>query len=234
MFIADREPSYRHLIRQQIGRYSGFRMVGECDSGYDVVRHINALEPDILILDVQLGGTKIVEAVMRADHLPVMILTATNEAFVMEAFEKQAVDYLLKPHSVERLDAALHKVVARGIASIAPAYNPPRPYHQHVFVEDGDRLRRIALDDILYMKAAGDYTVVYTPSGEYISTTGIGAIEKKLDPLQLMRVHRSFVVNIAQVETCNRDIGRLFLVMSNGHEIRVGKHYVHTVKTLIL
>ncbi|PRD48061.1 LytR/AlgR family response regulator transcription factor [Sphingobacterium haloxyli] len=104
----------------------------------------------------------------------------------------------------------------------------------HIFVEEGKRLRRIAVQDIRYLKAAGDYTVVYLDKGEFISSSGIGSIEQKLDPSRFMRVHRSFIVNLEHIDACHRDIGRLYLIMKNGQQIGVGKRYMHQIKSLIL
>ncbi|TYR36666.1 LytTR family transcriptional regulator [Sphingobacterium phlebotomi] len=104
----------------------------------------------------------------------------------------------------------------------------------HLFVEEGKRLRRIAVQDIRYLKAAGDYTVVYVDKGEFISSSGIGCIEQKLDPSRFMRVHRSFIVNLEYIHACHRDIGRLYLMMDDGQKIGVGKRYMHQIKSLIL
>ncbi|MBD1425631.1 LytR/AlgR family response regulator transcription factor [Sphingobacterium arenae] len=104
----------------------------------------------------------------------------------------------------------------------------------HLFVADGKRLRRIAVQDIRYLKAAGDYTVIYLDKGEFISSSGIGCIEQKLDPSRFMRVHRSFIVNLEHIDTCHRDIGRLYLMMDNGQKIGVGKRYMHQIRSLIL
>jgi len=104
----------------------------------------------------------------------------------------------------------------------------------HLFVEYGKQLRRIAVQDIRYLKAAGDYTVVYLDKGEFVSSSGIGSIERKLDPSRFMRVHRSFIVNLEYIHACHRDIGRFYLIMENGQEIGVGKRYVHQIKSLIL
>ncbi|GGH21081.1 response regulator transcription factor [Sphingobacterium alkalisoli] len=226
ILIADRESAHRQQIRRHIDSHSEFRVIGECGSCRETVQYVNALEPDVLFLDVQLAGGRTFELFQQADHLPKVIYTAQNESYALQAFNHQALDYLLKPFAAERLDAALQKVVDR---TVTP------PFHgTHLFVEDGERMRRIALHDIRYLKAAGDYTVVYSDKGEFVSSSGIGSIERKLDPSRFMRVHRSFIVNLEHIDACHRDIGRLYLIMENGQEIRVGKHYLHQIKSLIL
>ncbi|MBK1441184.1 response regulator transcription factor [Parapedobacter sp. ISTM3] len=235
ILIADPEPVCRQQIRQHIGGRPGFRVVGECGSPYETIRYVNALEPDVLFLDVQLGGERAFDLIQQADHLPKIIFTARNESHALRAFDHQALDYLLKPYGAARLDAALQKVVSRPPADRLPDHTfASYPYPKNLFVEDGGRLRRIAVNDVRYFKAAGDYTVVFTEQGEFLSSSGIGSIERKLDPALFVRVHRSFIVNIERIDACYRDIGKLYLVMENGQEISVGKHYMNPIKSLIL
>lgn len=234
ILIADREPMHRQQIRQHIDNHPGFRVIGECGSCHETIRYVNALEPDVLFLDVQLGD-KAFDLIRKADHMPKVIYTARNESYALQAFDHQALDYLLKPYGAARLDAALRKVACPAIATDVPVHaRVPTRQPNHLFVEDGDRLRRIAMLDIRYLKAAGDYTVVYTGHGEFLSSSGIGSIACRLDNSQFLRVHRSFIVNIERIEACYRDFGRLYLVMENGQEIGVGKHYLNGIKSLIL
>lgn len=234
ILIADREPLHRQQIRQHVDSRRGFRVVGECGSCYETIRYVNALEPDVLFLDVQLGE-KAFDLIRQANHMPKVIYTARNESYAVQAFDHHALDYLLKPYGAARLDAALRKVACPSGADDLPGHESIYPVQRkHLFVEDGERLRRIAMHDIRYLKAAGDYTVVYTAHGEYLSSSGIGSIERRLEKSQFLRVHRSFIVNVECIDACYRDIGRLYLVMENGQEIGVGKHYLNGIKSLIL
>ncbi|SEL52862.1 LytR/AlgR family response regulator transcription factor [Parapedobacter koreensis] len=235
ILIADPEPGCRQQIRQHIGSRPGFRVVGECGNPYETIRYVNALEPDVLFLDAQLGGSRAFDWIQQVAHLPKIIYTARSESHALRAFDHQALDYLLKPYGAARLDAALQKVARPPAADDVPDYTfMPQPCRRNLFVEDGGRLRRIAVNDIRYLKAAGDYTVVYTEQGEFLSSSGIGCIGRKLDPTLFVRVHRSFMVNLERIDTCYRDIGKLYLVMENGQEISVGKHYLNNIKSLIL
>lgn len=234
ILIADREPSYRQQIRKHIGDRPGFRVVGECGNSQETIRFVNALEPDVLFLDVQLPGDSTFELVKRTAHQPKVIFTAQRETYAMHAFDCQAIDYLLKPYGEQRLDAALQKVANQATNGFSVEKSGAAPYPQHLFVEDGDKLRRIAVDEIRYFKAAGDYTVVYATKGEFLSSSGIGAIANKLDGMKFVRVHRSFIVNIEYIDYAYRDIGRLYLLMESGPEINVGKHYAHQIKSLVL
>jgi|SRR5690606_22286776 len=235
ILIADPEPVCRRQIRQHISRRPGLRVVGECDNRHETIRYVNALEPDVLFLDVRLGGNRALDLAQQTDHLPDIIYTSDGGSHAFRAFAHQALDCLLKPFQTAQIEAALQKVASH-VATDAPTRNAliVPTFRSSLFVEDGDRLRRISLGDIQYFKAAGDYTVVYTANGEYLSSSGIGSIETKLDPMLFVRVHRSFIVNIEHIDTCYRDIGKLFLVMENQQEISVGRHYLNSIKALIL
>ena len=235
ILIADREPLHRQQIRRHIDRHPGFRVIGECENCHETLRYVHALEPDLLFLDVQLGGEKAFDIIRDIEYQPKVIYTAQNDSYAVQAFNHQALDYLLKPYGAARLDAALRKAACNLATGDLSAERPALPLQRrHLFVEDGNRLRRIALHDIHYLKAARDYTVVYTAQGEFLSSSGIGSIAHRLDSSQFLRIHRSFIVSVEHIEACYRDIGRLYLVMENGQEIRVGKHFLHIIKSLTL
>lgn len=235
ILIADREPAHRQQIRRHIDNRPGFRVIGECRSCNETIRCVNALEPDVLFLDVQLGGDKAFDFIRQAEHMPKVIYTARNESYALQAFDHQALDYLLKPFGAARLDAALQKAACPvGVDDLPGHASIPPARRRYLFVEDGERLKRIAIHDIRFLKAAGDYTVVYTIHGEFLSTSGIGRIARRLDNSQFLRVHRSFIVNMERIDACYREIGRLYVVMENGQEIGVGKHYLNGIKSLIL
>lgn len=234
ILIADREPAQRRQIRQYVNSHAGFRVVGECGSCHDTIRYVNSLEPDVLFLDVQLGGGRTFDLIQQIAHLPKLIYMAKSESYALKAFDHQAFDYLLKPCPAERVDAALRKVADRSAADLPQPAHTPFAQRRNLFVEDGERLRRIATQDIRFLKAAGDYTVIYTGYGEFLSTSGIGHIERQLDAAQFLRVHRSYIVNVDRVDTCYRAIGRFYLVMENGQEIGVGKNYLSHIRSLIL
>lgn len=235
ILIADPEPACRRQIRQHIVGRPGFRVVGECGTPNETLRCVNTFEPDVLFLDIQLGGDRAFDLIRQADHLPKIIFTGCCESHALQAFDHEALDYLLKPYGAARLDAALQKVTGKPAVDVMSGNAAASVgYRKHLFVEDGGHLRRIAANDIRYLKAAGDYTVVYTDCGEFLSSSGIGCIERKMDPALFIRVHRSFIVNMERVDSCYRDIGKLYLVMENGQEISVGKHYLNHIKSLIL
>lgn len=235
ILIADKEQAYRHQIRQHIGIRGGFRVIGESESCFETIRMIDALEPDILFLDVQLGGEKTFDLIGQIGHLPQIIYTARSDSYAREAFDHQALDYLLKPYGTARLETALQKITDRRTTAVRlPGMTISTTFRQSLFVEQGKRLKRISVSDILYFRAAGDYTTVSAVSGEYLSSSGIGTIERKVDPVRFTRVHRSFIINAERIDFCYRDIGRLYLVMENGQEIAVGKNYHHNIKHLIL
>lgn len=235
ILIADGESRYRELIRQHINNRPGFRVVGECRNRCETIRYVNALEPDVLFLDIQLSEANDTDFLQTTSHLPKVIYTAAIDSGVSQLANRRDSTFLLKPYNDKQLDTALQ------IVSTVPAFEgltrqavlwADRP--KSILAEEGGRLKRVSLRDVCYLKAAGDYTVIHCAMKQYLSSSGIGAIEKRLDPSLFIRVHRSFIINIEHLDACYRDIGRWYLTMEDGRQINVGKHYQENMKQLIL
>lgn len=236
ILIADRELRFRQQIKRQIGERPDFRVVAEASNGYEALRYLHALEPDVLFLDVQLIGNNTFELLERATYIPKIIYTAPNESYALKAFDYHALDYLVKPYAEPRLEVAISKILDQ-----TPERNPKQDIlslgaipSDHLFVTDGDRMKCIHIQDIMYLKAARDYTVIFTNNSEYISSSGIGNIAQKLSPTHFIRVHRSYIINLQWVDYFYREIGRACIIMQNGQEIIIGKNYFRSIRALIL
>ncbi len=106
-------------------------------------------------------------------------------------------------------------------------------YPMYIFLKEGLIHKKIILLEILFIRAARDYSIIYTRQGEHLSSYGISELEKLLDPTKFIRIHRSFIVNMIHVETLKKIDGKLFLNLLNGCPIPVGKTYMETIKKLI-
>lgn len=171
-------------------------------------------------------------------HVPLIIFTTAYDRFAIKAFELNAVDYLLKPYTRQRFDLAVEKVRLRTdqhalyeLASNLPMQQGAWP--ARIFVELPGRLRSLDLHQVLYLKAEKEYTRIYTAGDSYLSSQGINAMEKRLDPRRFMRVHRSYIVNIYHIKEVYREISRTFILLHGGIEISVSRNYLHQLKKLI-
>jgi two-component system LytT family response regulator len=212
VIVDDEEPA-RLALRADLDAIGGIRVVGECANGFDAVRLIGDLQPDVVLLDVQmpkLDGFEVLELI--GPGVPVVFCTAYDQ-FALRAFEVHAVDYLLKPYSRDRLREALARVRGRQArvppqaAALRAAARPGQPL-ERVVVRDGAQVHVIAVDKIDYVEAQDDYVAFRTAGRTLLKEQTLGDLEAQLDPRRFVRIHRSYLLNLdrlARVELYAKD-----------------------------
>lgn len=213
--IVDDEELARRVVREYLGSIPDVEIVAECANGFEAVKAVAELRPDLLLLDVQmpkLNGFEVVELVGR--DVAVVFTTAYDE-YALRAFEINAVDYLLKPFSGERLAEAIARArerIARRepqpVAALAAAGRTGGGAAARVLVRDGARVHVIPVDTIDYVQAQDDY-VAYRAGGKpYLKEQTLAEAEASLDPARFVRIHRSYLLNLdrlARVELDERE-----------------------------
>jgi two-component system, LytTR family, response regulator len=209
VIVDDEEPA-RALLREYLGRAGGVEIVGECRNGFEAVKAVNDLRPDLLFLDIQmpkLNGFEVLELLGR--DVAVVFATAFDE-HAIRAFEVNAVDYILKPASPERVKAALdrarRRVAARApmpVAELAAATRPAGPASRLV-VRQGARVHVIPTDKLDFAEAQDDYVSLRSEGKSYLKQQTLGDLEASLDPKRFVRIHRSCLLNLdrlARIDT---------------------------------
>lgn len=234
--ITDDEQAARLLIRQYLEHYPYIEVVAECSNGPEAVAAIDRLEPSLLFLDIQMPGMNGFQVLQQIKYIPKVIFTTAYDSFALKAFEHNAVDYLLKPYTKERFDVSISRVLKNEdmnpVRSLTETLPHSGAYPERILVEKGNRLINIPVTDILYLKADKDYTRIHTNGQVYLSTHGISQVEQKLNPQIFIRVHRSHIINIHHIKELYKDI-RLYMVMTDGAEINIGRNYINNIKKLI-
>jgi two-component system LytT family response regulator len=213
--IVDDEELARAVVREYLTGMPDVEIVAECANGFEAVKAVSDLQPDVLILDVQmpkLNGFEVLELVGR--DVAVVFVTAYDQ-YAIRAFEVHAVDYLLKPFSADRLAAAIDRVrerLGRGEPlPVQPLANEGRPAQGHaprILVRDGPRVHVLPVEKIDYVQAQDDYVCFRCEGREYLKEQTLGELETALDPAKFVRIHRSFVLNVdrlARVELDERE-----------------------------
>jgi two-component system LytT family response regulator len=212
VIVDDEEPA-RLALRQDLAAIGDIDVVAECANGFDAVRAVTEHKPDVLLLDVQmpkLDGFEVLELVGR--EVPVIFVTAYDE-FAIRAFDVHAVDYLLKPFTRERLEAAMTRVRERQgspppIAAIVATARPPGAPLERLVIRDGPQVHVVAVGKIDYVEAQDDYVAVHTGGKALLKEQTLGDLERQLDPRRFVRIHRSYLLNIerlARVELYAKD-----------------------------
>jgi two-component system LytT family response regulator len=241
VILIDDEPLARKLIRAFLKPYTQIEVIAECSDGFEGFKTIQELEPDLIFLDVQMPRLNGMEMLELIEIPPSVIFTTAFDEYAMKAFELNAADYLLKPITRERFDKAMQK----WLSITATAQKQPdneklfatpivEGYQNRIVVKDNGMIRIIPEHDIQYVEASDDYIKIVTPSGTYLKKSTLSHLEQTLDPLKFVRVHRSYVLPVAQlarIEPYEKD-GHIAL-LQNGAKIAVSKTGMAKLKNLL-
>ncbi|HUC83217.1 MAG TPA: LytTR family DNA-binding domain-containing protein [Flavisolibacter sp.] len=240
VLIIDDESAARLLIRQYIEENENFEIIGEYDNGLDAVTGINALEPDLIFLDIKMPGLSGLQVVQEIIHVPQIVFTTAYDQYALKAFDANATDYLLKPYTRERFEKAIAKILhhsrsnfeeAKQVANFITSKTAAEPVTT-VLVESGSKLVSLELKDVICMEADKDYTWMHTAAKSYLSNYGISQLEQRL-PTSFLRIHRSFIVNISHIKEVHKESASAQLITSNNRVINVSRTYMPELKRLI-
>lgn len=215
--IVDDEPLARALVREYLGAHADVVIVAECGNGFEAVKAIAELVPDLVVLDIQmpkLDGFEVVELVGARTGTRFIFATAFDQ-YAIRAFEVRALDYLLKPFSQQRFDQALGNVrgaltaptPAPALQGLGRASAPGQPLAR-VPIRDGTRVHVVPCDAIDCVQAQDDYVEIRTGGKAWLKNQALSELEAQLDPRRFLRVHRSWLVNIeavSRIEQATRD-----------------------------
>ena len=206
IIVEDEQPA-RDLLKKFLETENDVELVGEYADGFSAAVAINRDKPDLVLLDIQLPKLSGFEMLEVLDHSPLIVFTTAYDEYAIQAFERNATDYLLKPFSKERFIAALEKakqkrltlsiqgsqasVMAEGLSFSLPL--------TRVVVKDAKGIHIIAAKDIHYFEAQDDYVMIYCQDGRYMKKQTMKSLEERLSPKQFIRVHRSFIVNVFEI-----------------------------------
>lgn len=205
--LIDDEPLARSILKEYLKQYSDIEIVQECGDGFEGVKAITQHQPGLIFLDVQMPKINGFEMLELLEKPPAVIFTTAFDDYAMQAFEAHAIDYLLKPFSKDRFDKAIQKWkdyyeksgVKPGIqALMETAAHPPEQLNR-VVVKTGSNVRIIPMHDIQYFEAFDDYVKIYTAEGSYLKKKTMSYFEEVLDSKQFIRVHRSYIIGIAEI-----------------------------------
>ena len=203
--IVDDEPLARTVVREFAERL-GMQVAAECANGFEAVKAVSELAPDLMFLDVQmpkLDGFEVLELLGRS--VPVVFTTAYDQ-YALRAFEVHAIDYLLKPFSEERFAEAVSRARARLAAKeeipVEELMNDARPRTgplERVLIRDGSQVHVLPVERIDFVEAQDDYVCFKSEGKDYLKDQTMGALEAQLDPTRFVRIHRSYLLNIERI-----------------------------------
>ncbi|ODU20437.1 MAG: DNA-binding response regulator [Sphingomonas sp. SCN 67-18] len=233
--IVDDEPLAIERLQLLCAREPMIDLVATASDGRAALRLSEALEPDLLLLDIampELDGIAVARALGATRHRPAVIFVTAFDAFAVEAFDLAAVDYLLKPVAPDRLARAVARVAQ--LRGTAPAEKPAAsPYTQEFWVPHRAELIRIAAQDIERIDAERDYMRLHVGSRSFLLHQTISALEERLDPAHFLRLHRSTIVRRDQIRKLRHDgSGVWYADLGDRGEVRIGRTYMTAAKAV--
>ena len=221
VIIIDDEPLARSIVKEYLMAYPDMEVVQECGDGFEGVKAISSLRPDLIFLDIQMPKINGFEMLELLDEPPGVIFTTAFDEYAMQAFEAHAVDYLLKPFSFERFLKAANRARARHRAvSPPPPDNPPQPGYIFIKGDAKHKYHRLHLGSIHYIEGLRNYVRFIGEDGRIVSLQNLGALEEELPGQQFARIHKSYIVNLRHVQEVD---GNSLLVA--GRRLPIGGSY---------
>ncbi|WP_426170610.1 LytR/AlgR family response regulator transcription factor [Pseudoduganella sp. R-34] len=227
VLVVDDERLARAELRRLLACHAGVAVVGEAANAAEAALQVAALQPDLLLLDVQMPGASGFDLLAALDDPPEVIFTTAFDQYALQAFEASALDYLMKPIEPRRLAAALERAAAR--LGFAPA---PSAIPRKLFIRDGERCWFVRLEDIRLFESEGNYTRLYFDGAAPLLARSLLQLEQRLDPQQFFRANRRHIVNLAAVRSIENGDGGAVLLRVDGMSVEVSRRRLATLKQL--
>jgi len=240
--IVDDEPIARQVLREELSGFPDVDVIGEAENGDAALLQIAQLKPDLVLLDLEMPGLGGFEVIHRLPPgaLPVVVIVTAYDQHAIRAFEAGAVDYLLKPVSIERLEKALDRArhlrgrnpeVAESLARLSEAGELKS---RKLVGRSGEEYYLLDLNEVLAFQAEHEIVWILTARQKYTATQALRHIEARLKGATFQRVHRNALVNVNHVRKMTPLTSqRWLLTLSNGQEFIVSKRQAASVRQLL-
>ncbi|BAV66109.1 two component transcriptional regulator, LytTR family [Sphingobium faniae] len=248
-------------LKLRLEAHEDVEIVETCSNGREAIRAIKTHKPDLVFLDIQMpgfDGFSVVQGMMEVEP-PLFIFVTAYSDHAIRAFEAQAVDYLMKPveegrladaldrvrqrlsekrqvQEVEKLREVLAEVAPEAMSDLSSDEDAPASnrFEKLINIKDRGQIFRVDVDSIERIDAAGDYMCIYTADNSLILRETMKDLEKRLDPRNFQRVHRSTIVNLSQVRQVKPHTnGECFLVLESGAQVKVSRSYRDVVARFV-
>ncbi|MBN2480219.1 MAG: response regulator transcription factor [Bacteroidales bacterium] len=218
----DDEPLALQLVEGYVEKTPGLKLVGKFDNPLDAVEFMSRESVDLIFVDIQMPDLSGIEFTRTLEKGPKVIFTTAYEKYALEGFKLDVVDYLLKPFSYEEFLKAVNKA-RRFIKLEQVTHSHISADDEFLFLKSEYKIKRINFNDILYIEGLKDYIKVYTQieAKPILSLTSLKLLESKLPGSKFMRVHRSFIVNLAKIHTIERSriiFGKTYIPVSEQYK----------------
>ena len=233
LVLVDDEPLAIERLETLCGRIDRCEVVGTADHGEAALEVIESATPDLVLLDLTmpgLGGIEVAKKLAGKPNPPAVIFVTAHESFAVEAFDLDAVDYVLKPVAAERLERAIARALAK--RGQAPEAGDAK-WLQELWVPHRSELVRVSVSDVRRIDAERDYVRLYVSDKTYLLLQTIAGLEEKLDPEAFIRIHRSTILRRDHIAGLRHDgLGVWSVELEDGETLRIGRTFLPDVKAM--
>lgn len=208
VILIDDEPLALGIVKEYLLSHPDLEVVAECNNGYEGIKAIMQHKPDLIFLDIQMPKITGFEMLELLEHVPSVIFTTAFDEFAIKAFESNAIDYLLKPFSKQRLDSAIERW-KMGLANVGQKQTQIQNLvdsteraveeRNRIVVKMNNDISILPVADVVYIEAYDDYVKIFTKDSYYLKKKTMNYYESVLDASLFFRTHRSFIINLQQL-----------------------------------
>jgi two-component system LytT family response regulator len=234
--VIDDERLARKDLISLLADFPKLEVVGEAVNADDAIEKIEALKPDVLFLDIQMPGKNGFEMLEALDLVPKVIFTTAYDEYALKAFEVNALDYLLKPISKERLEECIQKLLEaeKNVEQQPSDTQYKLGLEDQVFVKDGDKCWFVRLSNIRLFESDGNYIKVYFDNFKPMIHKSLNALDKKLDDRSFFRASRKHIINLSWVDSIESWFnGGLLVKMKGGQKVEVSRRQASKFKDMM-
>jgi DNA-binding LytR/AlgR family response regulator len=248
--IADDEAELRsHLIRMLEQLWPELTIIGEAGNGLEALNMANELSPDIVFLDIRMPGLNGIEVARQICGKCLIVFITAYDQYAIDAFENEALDYILKPVEKKRLQNCIQRChcqvsepvrhspdLEQLLGQLEKRLDKDRAgrYLQWIRAQHGDAIRLIPVEEVLMFRSADKYTLVITLQKESVIRKTIKELEKELDPEKFWKIHRGSIVNVSCIQKVSKSMTGKYVLKLNGFDepLMVSRSYSHLFKQM--
>lgn len=223
--IVEDEAAARDRLTALLAAFEDIELAAVCENGRSALDRIPDIKPDLLFLDVHLPDISGLDVLRALDNLPQIIFTTAYDKYAVQAFEHNAVDFLLKPFSAERLQQALEKAranqsdrqLANQLQIVLRSMRQPDQHLERIPAREGERIYILKSDEITFFQSRDKVVLAHRAADHFVINYTLDELQERLDSAQFIRIHRSTIVNLNYVHSIEPLFGGTYLMQVNDH-----------------
>jgi two-component system LytT family response regulator len=229
--IIDDEQAARDLLLYYLSKHPEIDVIAEASDGFKGIQVIQEYKPEVIFLDIQMPKLTGFEMLELIDTKPLIVFSTAYDQFAIKAFEMNAIDYLLKPFSKDRFNQTIQKIkeklenkvsVNKNNNNLIKSIDESTEQINRIAVRTAQKIQVVAVEDVHYLEAADDYVMIHTKEGRYLKEKTMKYFEHHLDQNQFVRIHRSFILNLAEMQKIERyEKDSHVVILKNDHRLKV-------------